>query len=59
MKAKGIDPSAVEAKLAERQAARATKTPEGFAKGDAIRAELKAQGVEVLDGPQGTRWKVL
>jgi cysteinyl-tRNA synthetase len=58
VKAKGIDPNAVEAKLAERQAARATKTPEGFAKSDAIRAELKAQGVEVLDGPQGTRWKV-
>ncbi len=56
VKAKGIDPAQVEAKIAERQAARAAKD---FAKADGVRAELKAQGVELMDGPQGTAWKVL
>jgi cysteinyl-tRNA synthetase len=55
VKAKGIDPAAVEAKIAGRQAARGAKD---FAKADALRNELKAQGVELMDGPQGTRWKV-
>ncbi|MFT3842587.1 MAG: cysteine--tRNA ligase [Myxococcaceae bacterium] len=55
VKAKGIDPANVEAKIAERQAARAAKD---FARSDAIRAEMKTLGVELMDGPQGTRWKV-
>jgi cysteinyl-tRNA synthetase len=46
----------VEAKLAERKAARAARD---FARADAIRAELRAQGVEIEDGPTGTTWKVL
>ncbi len=41
--------------IAERQAARAAKD---FARADQVRAELRAQGVELMDGPQGTRWKV-
>jgi cysteinyl-tRNA synthetase len=46
----------VEAKTAERKAARAARD---FARADAIRAELRAQGVEIEDGPTGTTWKVL
>jgi cysteinyl-tRNA synthetase len=52
---RGIDPAAVERKIAERTAARKAKD---FARGDAIRDELLAMGVAVLDGAQGTSWKV-
>ena len=30
-----------------------------FQEADRIRAELKAMGVELMDGPTGTSWKVL
>ncbi len=52
---RGIDPTAVEAKLAERAAARKAKD---FARGDAIRDELLAMGVAIMDGPAGTTWKI-
>ena len=52
---RGIDPAAVEGRIAERTAARAAKD---FARGDAIRGELLAQGVALMDGPQGTTWTV-
>jgi cysteinyl-tRNA synthetase len=52
---RGIDPAAVEAKLAERAEARKGKD---FARSDAIRDELLAMGVALMDGPQGTTWKV-
>ena len=51
----GIQASAVEAKLAERAAARAAKD---FARADAVRGELAAMRVEVLDTPGGTDWRV-
>jgi cysteinyl-tRNA synthetase len=54
--AKGIDRAKVEALLAERELARKARD---FARSDAIRGDLKALGVEVLDGPQGTSWRVL
>ncbi|MCA2977966.1 MAG: cysteine--tRNA ligase [Myxococcaceae bacterium] len=54
----GIDPQQVEAAIAARHAARAEKTPEGFKAADQIRADLKAQRVEIMDTPQGTTWKV-
>jgi cysteinyl-tRNA synthetase len=54
--AKGIDRAKVEALIAERELARKARD---FARADAIRGELKALGVEVLDGPQGTSWRVL
>ncbi len=52
---RGIDPAVVEAKLAERAAARRAKD---FARGDAIRDELLAMGVAIMDGAGGTTWKV-
>ncbi len=52
---KGIDRDKVEAMLGERQAARAAKN---FAQSDRLRAELKGLGVEIMDSPAGTTWKV-
>jgi cysteinyl-tRNA synthetase len=52
---RGIDKALVEARLAERADARKRKD---FARSDAIRDELLAQGVAIMDGPQGTSWKV-
>jgi cysteinyl-tRNA synthetase len=51
----GIDPSAIEARIEERAGARKAKD---FARGDAIRDELLARGVALLDGPEGTSWDV-
>jgi len=55
VKARGIDVAAVEAKMAERAAARGAKD---FTRADAIRGELAALGVELLDTPGGTDWRV-
>jgi cysteinyl-tRNA synthetase len=55
VKAKKIDVAAVQGKLDERKAARAAKD---FARADAIRGELAAMGVEVLDTPAGTDWRI-
>jgi cysteinyl-tRNA synthetase len=52
---RGIDGVAVEVKLAERAAARKARD---FARSDAIRDELLAGGVAIMDGPDGTTWKV-
>jgi cysteinyl-tRNA synthetase len=52
---RGIDPALIERKLEERKAAREAKD---FARADAIRGELVAMGVEVLDSAGGARWKV-
>ncbi|MBL9037341.1 MAG: cysteine--tRNA ligase [Archangium sp.] len=56
---KNIDRAKVEGMIAERQAARASKTPEGFQAADRLRGELKALGVEIMDSPAGTTWKVV
>ncbi len=53
---RGLDPAAVDAKVLERERARQAKD---FARGDALRAELAARGVELSDGPEGTRWRVV
>jgi len=52
---RGIDAGTVTAKLAERTAARAAKD---FERSDAIRDELAALGVEVLDTPAGVDWRI-
>jgi cysteinyl-tRNA synthetase len=51
----GIDPAEVEARIAERQAARAAKD---FARADEIRKTLKEKRVELMDTPSGTTWRV-
>jgi cysteinyl-tRNA synthetase len=51
----GIDAAGIEARLSERREARAAKD---FAHSDAIRDDLAAAGVEVMDGdPLGWDWK--
>jgi len=50
-----IDRTAVEARIADRTAARAAKD---FGRADEIRAELKGSGVELMDRPAGTTWRV-
>jgi cysteinyl-tRNA synthetase len=44
----------IEEKIREREAARKEKD---FKRADAIRAELKAQGIVLLDTPDGVKWK--
>jgi cysteinyl-tRNA synthetase len=58
LKLRGLDAAAIEAKVKERIEARAAKD---FPRGDAIRAELEALGVEVKDiqGTGGTSWRVV
>jgi cysteinyl-tRNA synthetase len=51
----GIDPAGVEARIAERAAARAAKD---FARADEIRKQLKDARVELMDTPSGTTWRV-
>ena len=51
----GLSVADVEARIAERLQARADKD---FARADQIRDALAAQGVQLLDSPQGTTWKV-
>jgi cysteinyl-tRNA synthetase len=50
-----IDRAAVEGRIADRAAARAAKD---FARADEIRAELREWGVELMDTPAGTTWRV-
>ncbi len=52
---RGIEPEEVERRIEERAAARKAKD---FSRGDAIRDELLARGVAILDGPEGTTWDV-
>ncbi|MEC8009181.1 MAG: cysteine--tRNA ligase [Pseudomonadota bacterium] len=51
----GVDADAIEALIVERQEA---KKARDFARADAIRDELAAQGVILEDSPQGTRWSL-
>jgi len=52
----GLDPAKVEGLIADRAAARKNKD---FAAADRVREELKTLGVEIMDTPAGTTWKVL
>ena len=51
--AASADPE-IDALIAERTAAKKAKN---FAEADRIRDELKARGIEIIDTPQGTKWK--
>jgi cysteinyl-tRNA synthetase len=57
LKVRGLDAPSIEKKVKERTEARAARD---FARGDAIRAELLASGVELQDVPGGggTTWRV-
>jgi cysteinyl-tRNA synthetase len=50
-----LETEAIERLIQERTLARQNKD---WARGDAIRDELLAKGVELKDGPEGTTWKV-
>lgn len=56
LKIRGLEASTIEAKIKERIDARSAKD---FARADELRKELTAMGVEVLDSPTGSTWKVL
>jgi cysteinyl-tRNA synthetase len=53
---KRIDTARVTTLIADRDGARKAKD---YKRGDEIRDELKGLGIEVLDTPQGTDWRVL
>lgn len=53
--AMAISPEEVERLVSERTAARKARD---FKRSDEIRELLQSQGIELLDGPQGTAWKV-
>ncbi len=52
--APGESDAAIDALIEARQAARKAKN---FAEADRIRDELKAQGIELIDTPQGVQWR--
>ena len=52
---RGIDPEQVQRSIEQRNEARKDKD---FARADALRGELTAMGVELMDGPGGTTWRV-
>ena len=51
----GLDRAAIEAQVAERVRLREAKQ---WSEADAIRQELDAKGIVVMDGPEGSRWRV-
>ena len=53
--ARGIDVKKVQEMVAARDAARAAKN---YPESDRIRAEAKAMGIELMDSPAGTTWKI-
>ena len=52
---RGLSESEIEAQIAARLAARASKD---FARADLIRDELLQSGVEIMDSPSSTTWRL-
>ena len=52
---RGVDVAKVDARIAERDAARKERD---FARADALRAELRELGVEIMDTPRGADWRL-
>jgi cysteinyl-tRNA synthetase len=52
---RGIDPAVVADRLGERDAARKAKD---FPRADALRGELRALGIEIMDTPRGADWRI-
>ncbi len=52
---RGLSPEAIDARVADRTQARKDKD---YARGDAIRDELAAQGITLKDGTVGTEWTI-
>ncbi|NMB76230.1 MAG: cysteine--tRNA ligase [Myxococcales bacterium] len=52
--ARALDPAEIERMIGERNAARKRKD---FKEADRIRDQLLQQGIELMDSPQGTRWR--
>ncbi len=50
----GASDPAIDARIAQRAEAKKAKN---YAEADRIRDELKAEGIEIIDTPQGTTWK--
>jgi cysteinyl-tRNA synthetase len=55
IKEKGLDEGMIQQRIAERIKAREKKD---FKASDAIRDELNALGIDIMDGPTGTSWEV-
>ena len=55
LRLRGLDASAIDARVAERGEARKAKD---FAKADAIRKELGEVGVEIFDAADTSSWKI-
>ncbi len=53
---RGLDPTAIDAKVAARTAAREARD---FARADALRAELTDWGIELRDGVSATTWRAV
>jgi len=53
---RGLDREAIEGLVRQRSEARGARD---FARADALRQQLLEMGVQLMDGPEGTRWKVL
>jgi cysteinyl-tRNA synthetase len=51
----GLSEADIHALIVERREARANRD---FTRADQIRDELAAKGVQLLDGPEGTTWKM-
>jgi cysteinyl-tRNA synthetase len=51
----GLREDEIEQKIAERMQARRDRD---FARADAIRDEIAARGIELMDGADGTDWRI-